>query len=323
MKSFPYPLTSILIPFDGSPAARLALDLAYRLAQAGGEAVQNLTLLRVIGGSYLSRHMQNVDLRVTRMDQMKEWQRIRSRYLEEEIYPLLAEAEQILRNLGVTTAIAPRVAEGRIGKEIIRLAKDEGFSTIIMGRRGLSPLKELLLGSVTQEVLAHAQGLTIFVLGQQLGSQPECPISPILIPVDGSEPSLGAVHQAAALAQAFSSYKPRLTLLHVVDVAVLESRISEGINPGQLADFLDKHEREFLAESREILREADLNGLWEEKLLTGNPAQAIAQEAEDGHYALVMMGKKGRSALEKLLIGSVANGVLHRVSHPTVALVCR
>ncbi|MDD3580381.1 MAG: universal stress protein [Desulfobacca sp.] len=323
MKNISYPLTRILIPFDGSPAARLAMELSSSLVRAGGEAVQNLTLLRVIGGGYLSRHIQNVDLRVTHMDQLKEWQRIRNRYLDEEIYPLLAEAEQILRDLGVTTSIARRVAEGKIGKEIIRLAMDEGFSAIIMGRRGLSTVKELLLGSATQKVLAQAQGMTVYVVGQKLGLDPNCPISPILVPIDGSEPSMEALRQAATLVQAFQSFKPRLTLLHVVDLAVLGPRISEGITPSQLTELLEKHEQEFLKEGREVLREAGLNGLWEEKLLTGNPPQAIAQEAEAGQYALIMMGKKGRSALEKLFMGSVASGVLHRVSHPTVALVCR
>ena len=293
------------------------------MVRAGGEAVENLTLLRVIGGSYLSRHIQNVDLRVTHMDQVKEWQRIKKHYLDEEIYPLLAEAEQILRDLGVTRPITQRVGEGKVGDEIIRLATEEAFSTIIMGRRGLSPIKELLLGSATQKVLSYAQGMTVYVMGQQLGPDPNCPIAPLLVPIDGSEPSLEAVRQAVALTQAFQNYKPHLTLLHVVDLAVLGQRISGETTPAQLTDLLDKQEQEFLEEGRKILRQSGLNGLWEEKLLTGNPPQVIAQEAEVGQYAMIMMGKKGRSALESLLIGSVASSVLHRVSRPTVALVCR
>lgn len=45
-----YPFIRILVPYDGSSSARLALDWAAHLAQAGGEAVENVTLLRVIGG---------------------------------------------------------------------------------------------------------------------------------------------------------------------------------------------------------------------------------------------------------------------------------
>lgn len=323
MQNISYPLTRILIPFDGSSSARLALELAARLAQASGEAVKNLTLLRVVGGGYLARHIQNIDLRVIHMDQVKEWQRIRRNYLEREIFPLLAEGEEILRSFGVKIPIDRQIAEGKIGAEIVRVAAEQGFSTIIMGRRGLSPIKELLLGSATHAVLALAQGVTVFVLGQQLPPVSECPISPLLIPIDGSEPSLEAVRQAAWLVQAFAARNPRLTLLHVVDWALLGTRISKETSPAELPALLAEEGNEILAAGRQILQEAGLAGLWREKLLPGNPPEAIAQEAESGNYALILMGKKGRSALKTLLMGSVANGVLHRVSRPTVALVCR
>ncbi len=87
MKLLPYPITKILLPYDGSPSARNALELAGQLSMAGKEAVTGVTLLQVIGGGYLARHVQNVDLRVTRMDKDKDWQRIRKRYLDEEIIP--------------------------------------------------------------------------------------------------------------------------------------------------------------------------------------------------------------------------------------------
>jgi nucleotide-binding universal stress UspA family protein len=74
MTLLPYPLTKILLPYDGSPLARKALELAAQLSIAGKEAVKGLTLLQVIGGSYLARHFHNVDLRVTRMDKDKDWQ---------------------------------------------------------------------------------------------------------------------------------------------------------------------------------------------------------------------------------------------------------
>ena len=68
MMNQPYPYARLLIPFDGSPSAQKALEWAAHLARTGDEAIENLTLLRVIGGAYLARHIQNVDLRVTRMD---------------------------------------------------------------------------------------------------------------------------------------------------------------------------------------------------------------------------------------------------------------
>ncbi len=314
MTTIPYPISSVLIPYDGSPGAKNALDLAAPLIVAGQEAVQRVTLLQVIGGSYLARHIHNVDLRVTRMDQVKEWQRVRTRYLEEEIMPALEEGKGILQSLGVQAAIELRVAEGKVSDEILRLAREEGFSTIIMGRRGLSPLKALFLGSVTRSVLSLAHQVTVYVAAQETAPRDGCPISPVLLPIDGSEYSLAAVRQAAGLAQAFRAQELRLTLLHVIDLAVLGVTISQG------TDVLVAEGERVLAASRHILQESGLEGAWEEKLITGHPAEAIVQEAEAGGYPLIMMGSKGRSALEKLLIGSVTSGVVHTASRQAVAV---
>lgn len=315
MKTNFYPITKILLPYDGSPSARLALDLAVCLAGAGGPAFQGLTLLHVTGGSYLARHVQNVDLRVTRLDQVKEWQRVRQHYLDHEILPLLGEAKHLLRRSGFEGPVEMRVAEGKVSEQIVRLAREETFSTIVMGRRGLTPLRSLLLGSVTRKVLSLAEQVTIYVAGQETAPRKECPLSPLLLPVDGSKPSLAAVRQAAALARAWRALGPHLVLLHVVDIALLTLSYEDGV------DDLVKGGEEALAAARAILQEAGLESLWEEKLVSGHPARTIAQEAEAGDYALVMMGSKGHSALEKIFLGSVTSYMVHRVTRPAVAVV--
>jgi nucleotide-binding universal stress UspA family protein len=48
------------------------------------------------------------------------------------------------------------IATGSAGQEIVFHARDGGFDHIIVGSRGLSKLRELLLGSVSEHVLHHA-----------------------------------------------------------------------------------------------------------------------------------------------------------------------
>jgi nucleotide-binding universal stress UspA family protein len=310
----PYPITKILLPYDGSPSARLALDLAASLGRTGGPAVQGLTLLHVTGGSYLATHVKNVDLRVAHLDQVKEWQRVRQSYLDKEIMPLLGEAKHLLHRSGFEGRIEMRVVEGKVSEEIARLAREESFSTIVMGRRGLTPLRALLLGSVTRKVLSLAKQITMYVAGQETTPQEKCPLAPLLLPVDGSTSSLAAVRQAAALARAFRPLAPRLILFHVIDIALLGLAFQEGV------DDLARGGEQALAGARAILQDAGLEGLWEEKLVSGHPARAIVQEAETGEYALVMMGCKGYSSLEQILLGSVASYVAHRLTRPAVAV---
>ena len=104
MNQLSYPITKILLPYDGSPSAQNALQLAASLSIAGRETITGLTLLEVIGGGYLARHIQNVDLRTTRMDQDKDWHRIRQRHRDQEVLPVLEEGKKILQSFGVTVS---------------------------------------------------------------------------------------------------------------------------------------------------------------------------------------------------------------------------
>jgi nucleotide-binding universal stress UspA family protein len=310
-----YPFTRILVPYDGSASARLALDWAAHLAKAGGEAVENVTLLRVIAGGYLARHIQNVDLRISRMDQVEAWQRIRQHHLEQDIMPLLEEAKKILEDLGVAAPIETEIAEGKVGEQIIRLAAAGGFNTVVMGRRGLSPVKDLLLGSVTRQVLSLAQKKTVFVVGPEAVIDPACPISLLLLPVDGSESSLEAVSQGAALARAWKACEPRLTLLHILDFVAINASLGEGST-----QLLDEGEK-ILADCRQILLAAGFQGTVEEELLVGYPPRVITEQAEKGNHALILMGARGLSPLKQLFLGSVSGGVLHHASRAVVGIV--
>lgn len=315
MTTVTYPFHKILIPFDGSQAAHNALEWAAHLVLAGGGAVERVVLLRVIGGGYLARHLHNVDLRVTRMDEVAAWRRIRQHYLDQEILPLLEKGKQLLLEKGVSVPIEIKVAEGMIGDEIIRLADEGGYNAIVMGRRGLSVVKGMLLGSVTRRVLSLARGLTVFAVGQEKTFDPACPLPSVLLPVDGSEPSLEAVRQGAALVRQWIDCQPHLTLLHVIDFIQVGASLNTGTT------HLVKQGEEFLSAGRQILMEAGLEGLFTEKLLVGEPSRLIIEEAEEGHQVLILMGARGLSSIKQLLLGSVSSDVLHRVPRAVVGIV--
>jgi nucleotide-binding universal stress UspA family protein len=311
----PFPFSHILIPYDGSPSAQKALEWAAHLAKAGREAVKKITLIRVIGGGYLARHVHNVDLRTTRMGQIDTWRRVRQHYLDAEITPLLEKGKRFLEEQGIENLIETQVAEGKVGREIVRVAAEGEYDAIVLGRRGLSPVKELFLGSVTREVLESVQKITVFVTGSEAEIHPDCPASPLLFPVDGSEPSQAAVRQGVALTQNFPNCSPKLTLLHVIDLVLLGAAYAEGIDP------LVKQGEKVLARSRGILEEAGLREMFTEKLLAGAPSRVIAEEAEEGRYALILMGARGLSPLKHFFLGSVSSDVLRHIKRTIIGIV--
>jgi nucleotide-binding universal stress UspA family protein len=108
---------------------------------------------------------------------------------------------------------------------------------------------------------------------------------------------------------------PKITLLHVIDVVLLDLAFAEGTAP------LIEEGEKILATGRRPLEEAGLGDLVTEKLPAGTPSRVIAAEAEEGQYALVLMGARGLSPLKQWFLGSVSGDVLHHVHRPVVGIV--
>lgn len=79
----------------------------------------------------------------------------------------LEEASELLRKAGVPAErIQSRIRAMHISKaqDIVDEARAEGCDTIILGRRGSSRIRALLLGSVSAEVLHKSSGLTVWIV---------------------------------------------------------------------------------------------------------------------------------------------------------------
>ncbi|HZV46514.1 MAG TPA: universal stress protein, partial [Thermodesulfovibrionales bacterium] len=61
--------------------------------------------------------------------------------------------------------------------------------------------------------------------------------------------------------------------------------------------------------------------LIETKVAIGKPAEEILKEADQGEVNLIVMGRKGRTALKDIMIGGVSSTVLQRCRNQTVAIV--
>lgn len=130
---------SILVPIDGSSAADNALKYAITVAQAFSA---KLTIVYIVD---LNVHMSAFE------------QVSGGGYIPEEIkqkgYSVLRAAEREVPN-GLTADI--RLEIGSPARRILDIADDDGIDLIVMGSRGLSKAKQILLGSVSHNVLVRA-----------------------------------------------------------------------------------------------------------------------------------------------------------------------
>ncbi|MEW6003262.1 MAG: universal stress protein [Nitrospirota bacterium] len=309
------PVSKILLPVDGSEDSRRAVQFAGCMGAALSKSLSGITLLHVTAEGYFSRHMGYIDFRAEDLLQTEAFKKIKNQYIEERIKPFLDQSEKILIDLGVEVKIEKLIVDGDPASEIVRIADERRFSTIIMARRGLSELKGSFMGSVTGKVVHTASNQTVYVVGYKVLEDKTCPIPKILIPVDGSIYSMKGVEHAASLAKKLRGPISGITLLRVINIALFEERLKERIDPEEEA-------KRILEEAKAVFLKA---GVSEElitiKMKMGNPAEEILKEAEEEQYNLVVMGRKGRSALKDLFLGGVSTTVLQRCQNPTIAIV--
>jgi nucleotide-binding universal stress UspA family protein len=67
---------------------------------------------------------------------------------------ILQNGEQRISGTGVP--VEKMIVEGHAVHEIVRVANEGNFDMIVIGARGISHVKELFLGSVTDGVIHHA-----------------------------------------------------------------------------------------------------------------------------------------------------------------------
>jgi nucleotide-binding universal stress UspA family protein len=83
------------------------------------------------------------------------------RYYREEGEKALAPSRQLLDNAGVKYVL--RVLVGDIAQTLVEHATTTGCSMICMGTRGLTPVRNLVLGSVSHKVL-HLSPLPVLLV---------------------------------------------------------------------------------------------------------------------------------------------------------------
>jgi nucleotide-binding universal stress UspA family protein len=136
----------ILIATDGSELAARALDHGLGVAKALGSAVTIVTVTEptaVLGGGYAS-------VAGTSFDPIPELLEAQ----EQAAKDLLAKAETTASAAGVT-ARTVYVNDSFPAEGIITTANSVGADLIVMGSHGRRGLGRLLLGSQTNNVLAH------------------------------------------------------------------------------------------------------------------------------------------------------------------------
>ena len=307
-------LTGFLLPIDTMEASMNAIHLAGLMAAALPGRLKKISLLHVVSGSYFSRHMKNIDFRVDYILQSEQIRNLKKQHIAQKIEPELKKVEETLRASGTQVPIDLAVKDGDPAGQILNLAATGDFSTIIMERRGRSELRDVTLGSISTSLLHSKVKSSIYLVGDKQANS-GYPLSKSLIAIDGSEHSDKALHEAAELLAGFNDPIEEVVLLHVIDVLQNEAQSNTAGSPKDMAHSL-------LAKAAKVLIAKGIDAHKIKKVVGyGHPVDTLVAEISQRDSAMIFMGRRGRTGLQELFMGSVTRGVIYRCPKPTIALI--
>lgn len=134
-------------------------------------------------------------------------------------------------------------------------------------------------------------------------------IDTILVALDGSEPSVRALDFGVTLAQASGA---KLELVTVLDLAHLDPEAGFYLTEAELEKLRTKLGGEILDPAKErVPSEVKC----ETKLLEGSIVERLLSYTDESKPSVVLLGRTGKTAFQRLLEGSVSRGI---VTHCTV-----
>lgn len=137
----------------------------------------------------------------------------------------------------------------------------------------------------------------------------------LLVPIDGSPTSQLAVAKAIGLAKAFGS---EVTAIYVVDPYPFTG-VGEGFayGQGQYLMAAKAAATEALSEARNAMEAAGVN-IKTATVESHSAWRGILDAADAGGADLIVIGSHGRSGIEKLVLGSVAQRVVSHTRLPVL-----
>lgn len=193
-----------------------------------------------------------------------------------------------------------------------------GARVIVVGSRARGALRRLLLGSVARRVVRRAGCATLVVRGRARE------VTRVMMGIDGSANAQRAVDMVAALAAPRGG---RVLLVAVVEAMKVPAmplapgsarRAAIGEIEAFNAAALERARGWLAAAARHLERTG-----WGVKTAVerGRPLEVLEGAARESKADLVVIGARGVGGVERLLLGSVAEGLLDR--SPTSVLVVR
>lgn len=284
----------VLVALDFSPYSQKILD---RISEIPG--IQEVVLLHVVDATRPAR---------------LEWTHGHPQIENTKL--LMEEKKKFLEHLGLKVrvsvdVIVNAITQGTVSHAILEIAETENVSLIVIGARGINPIQELLLGSVSSSVLRHAK-MNVLVLhfnpardvtDVSSASSYQKLFSKVLVPTDFSR----SASDASAFVKTIPGIK-EIVLLHVVNQVESQPEIEIHIKEAQTR--LEDMKKEYI--------DSGIDGTIHVRV--GDPTEMIRSVADEDNVSLIAMSAFGLDWVREILLGSTTFTVVRRTKKPVLII---
>jgi nucleotide-binding universal stress UspA family protein len=295
------PLEVILVATDFSDTANLTLERALEIARGHGSEIILLHVMQAEMPTVVASEMIVVPPDYEGM-------------LREASSQGLRSAGGRVRAAGVR--VREVLEQGPPARTIAACADAIGVDLIMVGTRGHTGLKHLILGSVAEEVVRIS---TRPVLTVHPGDErPIEPVQKILFPTDFSPAADQALR--AAIRLLVGSDKARVLLVHTFHIAPAVVPLG-GFGSGLEPDFVESAQEladKATAPTAKALRDRGFDV--EVLVVRGDPAQVVTELAREHDVDVIVMGTRGHSKIRQWFLGSTAERVVEHAPCPVMTV---
>lgn len=308
----------ILVGFDGSERSLRALDYVGFMFQGRNDVY--ITVLHIMNALPPLPKEPDISLR-RKLHLQKE-------RLEKE---RKEKAQQVLQRAR-ETLIRKKIPEDRFevkaefqkqgkARDLLTAAeKGSSHDAVVVGRRGLGAFTKMFAGSVSIELVEMQKEIPVIVVGGVIESKK------VLIAVDDSDNSLQAVDYAGFILGG----DPEVEFVLFSALPSIQTLLGDGITCeiNELEQCYqsdeEKQMNEFFAKAEKVLSDA---GVTRDRIKTKikkksfNVSKDIFEEAQKGGYGTVVLGRKGKTGIKSIVIGSVSLKSLASIEDRAVWIV--
>jgi len=312
----------ILLAVDGSEQALEAVRYVSRVMPPGRMEVVLLHVMTKIPESFwdLERepafHYKIVNIR--------QWEQQQEKIIQD----FMDSARLLLLDAGFSEdafRIDIRERQEGIARDIFAESQ-KGYDAVVLGRTGLSELKDLILGSIANKLMERLTNVPMWIIG---GSPRP---GKILLSLDTSDWALRAADYVGSVVDGSDA---EVLLFHAVrGFDIFQKSQGKSFIPDHARDWLEQAEKELEEAGKAmgpIFEEASMRlrsaGVQADKIKqktvtgVGSRAGAIVAEAQQAGYDTIVVGRRGLSKVQEFFMGRVSNKVIQMARKMAVWVV--